>query len=104
MADDSALVELVNATLIRGGTRVLDGVSLRIRRGEHTAILGPNGSGKSSLIRMLTLEDRPLREIEDDAIVPDVPADPSRLVVVLDVHRHTRASAMRWCAASCGCC
>ena len=61
MADDSALVELVNATLIRGGTRVLDGVSLRIRRGEHTAILGPNGSGKSSLIRMLTLEDRPLR-------------------------------------------
>ena len=61
MADDSALVELVNATLIRGGARVLDGVSLRIRRGEHTAILGPNGSGKSSLIRMLTLEDRPLR-------------------------------------------
>lgn len=61
MADGSALVELVDATLIRGGTRVLDTVSLRIRRGEHTAILGPNGSGKSSLIRMLTLEDRPLR-------------------------------------------
>jgi iron complex transport system ATP-binding protein len=61
MADGSALVELVDATLIRGGTRVLDGVSLRIGRGEHTAILGPNGSGKSSLIRMLTLEDRPLR-------------------------------------------
>ena len=61
MADGSALVELVDATLIRGGARVLDGVSLRIRRGEHTAILGPNGSGKSSLIRMLTLEDRPLR-------------------------------------------
>ena len=54
-------MELVDGTLIRGGARVLQGVSLSIRHGEHTAILGPNGSGKSSLIRMLTLEDRPIR-------------------------------------------
>jgi len=53
------VLELNNATLIRGGTRVLDEVSLTIGQGEHTAILGPNGAGKSSLIRMLTLEDRP---------------------------------------------
>ena len=55
------LVELVDATLVRGGARVLDGVSLVVRAGEHTAILGPNGAGKTSLIRMLTLDDRPLR-------------------------------------------
>lgn len=53
------LLELRDATLIRGGARVLDSISLRIARGEHTAVLGPNGAGKSSLIRMLTLEDRP---------------------------------------------
>jgi iron complex transport system ATP-binding protein len=55
------VLELCDATLIRGGVPVLDRVSLRIDPGQHTAILGPNGAGKSSFIRMLTLEDRPLR-------------------------------------------
>jgi iron complex transport system ATP-binding protein len=53
------VLELTNATLVRGGARVLDGVTLAIHRGEHTAILGPNGAGKSSLIRLLTFDDRP---------------------------------------------
>ncbi|HXH23913.1 MAG TPA: ATP-binding cassette domain-containing protein [Vicinamibacterales bacterium] len=53
------ILELVNATLIRGRTRVLDRLTFTIDRGEHTAILGPNGAGKTSLIRMLTLDDRP---------------------------------------------
>jgi iron complex transport system ATP-binding protein len=53
------VLELTNATVVRGRTRVLDGISLRIARDEHTAILGPNGAGKTSLIRVLTLEDRP---------------------------------------------
>lgn len=54
------VLELVDATVLRGRTRALDGFTLRIDRGEHTAILGPNGAGKSSLMRLLTLEDRPL--------------------------------------------
>jgi len=53
------ILELVNATLFRGRTRVLDGLTFTIHAGEHTAILGPNGAGKTSLIRMLTLDDRP---------------------------------------------
>jgi iron complex transport system ATP-binding protein len=53
------VLELRNATFLRGRTRALDGLSLTIHAGEHTAILGPNGAGKSSLIRLLTLEDRP---------------------------------------------
>ena len=53
------VLELRNATLVRGGVRVLHDLSLTIASGEHTAILGPNGAGKSSLIRMLMLEDRP---------------------------------------------
>ena len=61
----AAVLELCEATLIRGGTRVLDRVSLTIDAGEHTAILGPNGAGKSSLIRMLTLDDRPVRPFHE---------------------------------------
>lgn len=59
MVTGPPLVEITDATLIRGGVPVLDRVSLSIHRGQHTAVLGPNGAGKSSLIRMLTLDDRP---------------------------------------------
>jgi iron complex transport system ATP-binding protein len=58
------VLEIARATLIRGNTPVLHELSLRIDHGEHTAILGPNGAGKTSLIRMLTLEDRPLASID----------------------------------------
>jgi iron complex transport system ATP-binding protein len=54
------VLELRNASLVRGHARVLDGLSLTIHRGEHVAIVGPNGAGKSSLVRLLTLEDYPL--------------------------------------------
>lgn len=54
------LLTLHEATVIRNGRRVLDGVSLTIEEGQHTAILGPNGSGKSSLIRLITHQDHPL--------------------------------------------
>ena len=33
---------------------MLDGLTLSIALGEHTAILGPNGSGKSTLLKLLT--------------------------------------------------
>ncbi len=38
---------------------MFENLTLSVSRGQHTAVLGPNGAGKSSLIRLLTLEDRP---------------------------------------------
>src|SRR5436305_628486 len=37
----------------------LAGVSLKIARGEHVAVIGPSGSGKSSLMNVLGGLDRP---------------------------------------------
>ncbi|MDY0128974.1 MAG: ABC transporter ATP-binding protein [Methanosarcina vacuolata] len=55
-----SLLELKNVTVVRGGRKILDSVSLSIGQGEHVAIIGPNGSGKSSLIKTFTKEYHPL--------------------------------------------
>src|SRR6516162_8629393 len=36
-----------------GGLRVLDGVSLAVKRGEVAAVIGPSGGGKSTLLRCI---------------------------------------------------
>src|SRR5437660_2329362 len=46
-------VEVKDVAKTCGRLRALDGISLRIRRGEVYGLLGPNGSGKTTLIRCL---------------------------------------------------
>jgi heme exporter protein A len=42
-----------------GALHALDGLDLRVGRGESIALFGPNGAGKTTLIRILTLSLRP---------------------------------------------
>jgi iron complex transport system ATP-binding protein len=69
---DEPLLELNHASVVLGGTRVLDDLTLTIRAGEHAAILGPNGAGKSTFIKLLTLQQYP-------AVDPDASASPIRV-------------------------
>jgi iron complex transport system ATP-binding protein len=59
---EGLLLELHDASVVLGETRVLDRLTLSIPVGEHTAILGPNGAGKSTLIKLLTLQQYPLAD------------------------------------------
>ena len=63
------VLELREATVIKGDRRILDGLTLTIHAGEHTAIVGPNGAGKSALVNLLTHEDRPLRRDDGEPSV-----------------------------------
>lgn len=56
----SPLLAIDRATVLREERRLLDGLSLTIAQGQHTAILGPNGSGKSTLVKLIERRLYPL--------------------------------------------
>jgi len=89
------VLELIDASVVKADRPILNGLTLTIRVGEHTAIVGPNGAGKSVLVRLLTHEDRavapadgtsPVRVFGDDRW--DVFALRSQLgIVSADLHQ-----------------
>ena len=54
------LVEIRNATIWRGSTRVFNGLDLTIEQHERVAIVGPNGSGKTTLLKAINRELYPV--------------------------------------------
>jgi ABC-2 type transport system ATP-binding protein len=50
---DSYAVNMDGVSKSFGAYRALNGVSLRVRRGEIYGLLGPNGAGKTTLIRLV---------------------------------------------------
>ena len=68
-ATASPILELIDATVVKGDRRVLDRLRLTIREGEHTAIFGPNGAGKSVLVSLLTHHERALAAADGTSAV-----------------------------------
>lgn len=56
MPPDEKLIDIRNATVWRGKTRVFESLNLTIEQHEHVAILGPNGCGKTTLLKLLNRE------------------------------------------------
>jgi len=97
-------LEIANASVVLGGARVLDGVTLTCTSGQHVAILGPNGAGKSTLMKLLTLQLYPVAGARPNEAPPirvfgrarwDVFALRSRMgIVSADLHdRFVRGNA-----------
>ena len=61
-------LQLSGASVVLGGARVLDNLTLSVAVGEHAAILGPNGAGKSTFMRLLTLQLYPLMDRDGAAL------------------------------------
>jgi putative ABC transport system ATP-binding protein len=72
------MLELRNVSKAYGGRRILEAVSLTVRRGEYVAIVGESGVGKSTLLNLvagldvpdtgeLRLDSTDLARLDDDA-------------------------------------
>jgi iron complex transport system ATP-binding protein len=54
------LIEIRDATVYRGSTRVFHHFTLSIEQGCNTVVLGPNGAGKTTLLKILTRDLYPV--------------------------------------------
>jgi iron complex transport system ATP-binding protein len=61
-SDEPNFIELSHVNVARGDRVVLHDLNLKIKAGEHVAILGPNGCGKSTLILTMNCQIYPMVE------------------------------------------
>src|SRR5947209_6846366 len=55
-------IDLKNVVKVyKGKVRALQGIDMRVRRGEIFGLLGPNGAGKSTLVKIMMTVVRPTR-------------------------------------------
>jgi len=54
ISPDGNVLTLHDIHLERGAKVILDGLSWRVSRGQHWAVVGPNGSGKTTMLKVAT--------------------------------------------------
>lgn len=54
-----AVVDLADVSIVRGGSTLLDSVSLRIEESDRWVVIGPNGAGKTTLLQVLGAQIHP---------------------------------------------
>ena len=54
-----AVVDLADVSIVRGGSTLLDSVSLRIEETDRWVVIGPNGAGKTTLLQVLGAQIHP---------------------------------------------
>jgi putative ABC transport system ATP-binding protein len=59
MMEEAAVAFTEVSKVYPGEVKALDGISLRIPRGEWVAVMGPSGSGKTTFLNLLDGLDRP---------------------------------------------
>lgn len=55
------ILRLDGIDFVRNSRRILTGIDLTIRTGEHWALIGPNGAGKSTILSLCGAEQHPTR-------------------------------------------
>ncbi|MGI8457045.1 MAG: ABC transporter ATP-binding protein [Propionibacteriaceae bacterium] len=55
----TAVVDLAEVSIVRGGATLLDGVSWRVEETDRWVVIGPNGAGKTTLLQVLAAQIHP---------------------------------------------
>ena len=82
----TVLIEAVGLQKQFGEIKAVDGISLKVTKGEVLGFLGPNGAGKSTTMKMIT-----------GFLKPPIPAEPRSVASTSS----TRRREQKGCSAIC---
>jgi iron complex transport system ATP-binding protein len=75
----TTVIHCVDATVVRAGTRILDGLTWTVTEGERWVVLGPNGAGKTTLVEVAASRIAPTRGTVELLGHPVDRSDPAEL-------------------------